>query len=96
MDMPPKNFKGIVSPRKVCKIFACFSRELSKHTLKKPWNRLNSIIYPAAKPKQVESALVIEKKRFDIRKEIEKEQMEFSLMMVRNHKNVNATLTNTL
>jgi len=44
----------------------------------------------------VESALVIEKKRFDIRKEIEKEQMEFSLMMVRNHKNVNATLTNTL
>ncbi len=39
-----------------------------------------------AELKQVESALVEEKKRLEIRKEIEKKQLEFSLMMERNHK----------
>ncbi|HEY9153473.1 MAG TPA: DUF1992 domain-containing protein [Anaerolineales bacterium] len=38
-----------------------------------------------AELKQVESALVEEKKRLDIRKEIEKKQIEFSLLMERNH-----------
>jgi hypothetical protein len=35
--------------------------------------------------KHVESALVDEKKRLDIHKQIEKKQIEFSLMMERNH-----------
>ncbi|MBI3737829.1 MAG: DUF1992 domain-containing protein [Chloroflexi bacterium] len=39
-----------------------------------------------AELKQVESALREEKKRLEIRKEIEKKQIEFSLMMERNHK----------
>ena len=38
-----------------------------------------------AELKKVESALVEEKKRLEIRKEIEKKQIEFSLMMERNH-----------
>ncbi len=40
-----------------------------------------------AELKQMESALVDEKKRLKIRKEIEKKQIEFSLMMERNHRN---------
>ena len=36
--------------------------------------------------KQMESALVEEKKRIEIRKEIEKKQIEFGLMMERNHR----------
>ncbi len=39
-----------------------------------------------AELKQVESALREEKKRFEIRKEIGKKQIEFNLMMERNHK----------
>lgn len=39
-----------------------------------------------AELKQVESALVEEKKRLEIHKEIEKKQIEFSLMMEKNHK----------
>ena len=38
-----------------------------------------------AELKQVESALSEERKRLDIRKQIEKKQIEFSLMMERNH-----------
>ncbi len=39
-----------------------------------------------AELKQVESALVDEKKRLEIHKEIEKKQIEFSVMMERNHR----------
>jgi len=39
-----------------------------------------------AELKQVESALVEEKKREEIRKQIVQKQIEFSLMMERNHK----------
>jgi len=39
-----------------------------------------------AELKQVESALVEEKKREEIRKQIAQKQIEFSLMMERNHK----------
>jgi len=39
-----------------------------------------------AELKQMESALRDEKKRLAIRKEIEKKQIEFSLLMERNHK----------
>ena len=38
-----------------------------------------------AELKEVASALVDEKKRFDVHKEIEKKQIEFSLMMEHNH-----------
>lgn len=38
-----------------------------------------------AELKQMESALAGEKKRLEIRKEIEKKQVEFSVMMERNH-----------
>ena len=41
-----------------------------------------------AELKQVESALREEKKRLEIRKEIEKKQVEFSLIMERNHKSI--------
>ena len=36
--------------------------------------------------KQIESALSEEKTRLDLRKQIEKKQIEFSLMMERNHR----------
>jgi len=39
-----------------------------------------------AELKQMESALVEEKKREEIRKQIAQKQIEFSLMMERNHK----------
>ena len=39
-----------------------------------------------AELKEVEAALRDEKKRFEIHKEIEKKQIEFSLMTERNHK----------
>ncbi len=39
-----------------------------------------------AELKKVESALVEEKKRSEIRKQIEQKQIEFSLMMERNHR----------
>ena len=39
-----------------------------------------------AELKQVESALVEEKKREEIRRQIAQKQIEFSLMMERNHK----------
>lgn len=39
-----------------------------------------------AELKQVESALREEKKRLEIRKEIEKKFIEFNLMMERNHR----------
>ncbi len=38
-----------------------------------------------AELKQMESALVEEKKRLEVHKEIEKKQVEFSLLMERNH-----------
>ena len=41
-----------------------------------------------AELKQVESALREEKRRLEIRKEIEKKQIEFSLIMERNHKSI--------
>jgi hypothetical protein len=39
-----------------------------------------------AELKQIESALAEEKKRLDVHKQIEKKQIEFSLMVERNHK----------
>ncbi len=39
-----------------------------------------------AKLRKVESALVEEKKRSEIRKQIEQKQIEFSLIMERNHR----------
>ncbi len=39
-----------------------------------------------AELKQMQSALVEEKKRLEIHKEIEKKQVEFSLLMERNHR----------
>ncbi len=41
-----------------------------------------------AELKQMESALVEEKKRLEVHKEIEKKQVEFSLLMERNHQSV--------
>jgi hypothetical protein len=41
-----------------------------------------------AELKQTESAMVEEKRRQEIRKEIEKKQIEFSLTMERNHRSV--------